>query len=441
MGEVYRARDTRLDRTVAVKILAQHLSSTPERRQRFDREARAISSLSHPHICSLYDVGQQDGIDYLVMEYIEGDSLADRLKKGPLPLNQALIYAIQVADALDKAHRAGIVHRDLKPANIMLTRSGAKLLDFGLAKLLGNHPEADLARSNLPTEPLGITGEGTIVGTFQYMAPEQLEAGQVDSRTDIFAFGAVLYEMITGKKAFTGKSRASLIAAILEHDPEPLSIVQPMAPPALDRVVKTCLEKDPEERWQSPHDLMRELKWVAESGSDAGTRAPAFVRGRNRERLAWIAAGLLLLALLAALPFVLTHLRHPPGDTNAVRFSIRRTSWGSFAISPDGRRLAFTASGSSGEARLWVRSLDSLTSQPLPETDTAAYPFWSPDGRFIGFFAGGKLKKIDVSGGPPHRGGNGRIAKRLRRDLESRRRDRLRAHRRQRTLSRLGCGR
>src|SRR5215470_3264956 len=323
MGEVYRARDTRLDRTVAVKILPQHLSSTPGRRQRFDREARAISSLSHPHICALYDVGQQDGIDYLVMEYIEGESLAHRLSKGSLPLNQALSYAIQVADALDKAHRAGIVHRDLKPANIMLTRSGAKLLDFGLAKLLGNHPEADFAaQSNLPTEPIGITGEGTIVGTFQYMAPEQLEAGQVDARTDIFAFGAVLYEMITGRKAFTGKSRASLIAAILQHDPEPISIIQPMTPPALDHVVKTCLEKDPEERWQTAHDLMHELKWVAEAGSEVSTAGRVVIRRKNRDR-AWMAAtATLLLALIAALPFAIAYLRQPPVDTRALRFSI-----------------------------------------------------------------------------------------------------------------------
>src|SRR5215470_14205152 len=258
MGEVYRSRDTRLDRTVAVKILPQGVSSNPERRQRFEREARVISSLSHPHICSLYDVGQQDGIDYLVMEYIEGESLAQRLGKGPLPLDQALSYAIQVADALDKAHRAGIVHRDLKPANIMLTRSGAKLLDFGLAKLLGNHPETDFAgRSNLPTERISLTGEGTIVGTFQYMAPEQVEAGHVDPRTDIFAFGAVLYEMITGRKAFTGKSRVSLIGAILKDDPPAISTIQPMSPPGLDHVVKTCLAKEPEERWQTARDLMR----------------------------------------------------------------------------------------------------------------------------------------------------------------------------------------
>src|SRR5499427_7380822 len=321
MGEVYRARDTRLDRTVAVKILPERLSSNPERRQRFDREARAISSLSHPHICALYDVGQQDGIDYLVMEYIEGESLADQLKKGPVPFNQALSYGNQVADALDKAHRAGIVHRDLKPANIMLTRSGAKLLDFGLAKLRSNDNEGDLAgQSNLPTEAIGITGEGTMVGTFQYMAPEQLEADQVDARTDIFAFGAVLYEMITGRKAFTGKSRISLIGAILKDEPPLISTIQPMTPPALDRVVKTCLEKDPDERWQTARDLMRELKWVAESGSEASTAGPVAGGGRNLERLVWIAATAIpVLALIAALPFAIAYLRRPPMERRAIR--------------------------------------------------------------------------------------------------------------------------
>jgi Tol biopolymer transport system component len=338
------------------------------------------------------------------MEYIEGESLADRLKKGPLPLNQALSYAVQVADALDKAHRAGIVHRDLKPANIMLTRTGAKLLDFGLAKLRGNEHEGDLAEhSNLPTEPIGITGEGTIVGTFQYMAPEQLEGGPVDGRTDIFAFGAVLYEMITGRKAFTGKSRASLIGAILKDEPPAISTIQKMSPPALDHVVKTCLAKDPEERWQCARDLMRELKWVAESSSEASIAAPAVVLGINGGRPAWIAAtAILALALIMALPFAIAYLRHSPVDTRAVQFSIpmsNKTLFGTFALSRDGRSLAFVAADSSGKTRLWVRQLDSLTPQPLPETDGASFPFWSPDGRFIGFFAGGKLKKIDVSSG------------------------------------------
>jgi serine/threonine protein kinase len=325
MGEVYRATDTRLDRTVAVKVLPQHHSSDPERRQRFEREARAVSSLSHPHICALYDVGQQDGLDYLVMEYIEGESLADRLAKGPLPVDQALRCAIQVADALDKAHRARLVHRDLKPANIMLSKSGAKLLDFGLAKLRASDSEivfTEQSESELPTERARLTREGTIAGTLQYMAPEQLEAGAVDARTDIFSFGAVLYEMITGRKAFSGKSQASLIAAILSSEPQPVSTVQLMSPPTLDRVVSTCLAKDPDERWQTAHDLMLELKWVAEAGSEANTVATIAVRGKNRERLAWIAATAVLLALIVALPFATGYFRRTPTEVRPTRLVI-----------------------------------------------------------------------------------------------------------------------
>ncbi len=401
MGEVYRATDTRLDRTVAVKVLPFHLSSNPEQRQRFEREARAVSSLSHPHICALYDVGQQDGIDYLVMEYIEGESLADRLAKGPLPVDHALRYAIQVADALDKAHRARLVHRDLKPANIMLTKSGAKLLDFGLAKLRGSDSEAVFTeQSDLPTERVRLTREGTIVGTLQYMAPEQLEAGAVDARTDIFAFGAVLYEMITGRKAFSGKSQASLIAAILASEPLPVSTVQPMAPPTLDRVVKTCLAKDPDERWQTAHDLMLELKWIAEAGSEAGT--PVVVRGRNRERLAWIVAGALL-CLVAVLLFIVANFRRAPTEVSATRFVIPASEKQGLldpSISPDGRRLVYSAS-TEGKRQLWIRQLDSVTPQALPGTDKTSYPaFWSPDGRYIAFFADGKLKKMQLSGGP-----------------------------------------
>src|SRR5438105_1708549 len=250
MGEVYRAKDTRLERTVAVKVLPDHLASSPDVRQRFEREAKTISALSHPHICALYDVGNQDGVEYLVMEYLEGETLSDRLAKGPLPLEQLLRYGIEIAEALDRAHRQGIVHRDLKPGNVMLTKSGVKLLDFGLAKAM----EAPSARSSLtalPTAAHNLTAEGTILGTFQYMAPEQLEGKEADARTDIFAFGAVLYEIATGRKAFEGASQAALIASIMGSQPAPISTVQPMTPPALDRVVRTCLAKDPDERWQS----------------------------------------------------------------------------------------------------------------------------------------------------------------------------------------------
>src|SRR5262245_6777155 len=237
MGEVYRARDIRLNRTVAIKVLPAHVASDPETRRRFEREARAVAALNHPNICSLYDVGSQDGIDFLVMEYLEGATLAEGLTKGALSLDQALRCGIEVADALDKAHRAGIVHRDLKPGNIMVTKSGAKLLDFGLAKT-GTAVTAAAGLSMLPTTPPNLTAQGTILGTFQYMAPEQLEGREADARTDIFAFGAVLHEMLTGKKAFEGKSQASLIAAILEREPASISAIQPLAPRGLERLVR-----------------------------------------------------------------------------------------------------------------------------------------------------------------------------------------------------------
>src|SRR6266849_1385285 len=272
MGEVYRARDTRLDRIVAVKVLPEHLSSNPQLRERFEREARAISSLNHPHICALHDVGQQNGIDYLVMEYLEGETLAARLKKGPLPADQVLQYAVQITDALDTAHKHAVVHRDLKPGNSMLTKTGAKLLDFGLAKVRAAEQVAGMTA--MPTQTTPLTGEGTILGTLQYMAPEQLEGKDADARTDIFALGAVLYEMATGRKAFSGASQASLIGAILHTEPQPISAIQPMSPPVLDRVVKTCLAKDPEERWQTAHDVMLQLKWIAEGGSQTGLLAP-----------------------------------------------------------------------------------------------------------------------------------------------------------------------
>jgi Tol biopolymer transport system component/predicted Ser/Thr protein kinase len=409
MGEVYRARDTRLDRTVAIKVLPGHLSGNEELRQRFDREARAISQLSHPHVCALYDVGHQDGVDYLVMEYLEGETLAERLVKGPLPTEQVLRFGIQIADALDKAHHLGIVHRDLKPGNVMLTKSGVKLLDFGLAKLRATTPgNVFSAVSVLPTQAdASLTAQGTILGTFQYMAPEQLEGKDADARSDIFALGALLYEMATGQKPFQGKSQASLIAAILDRTPPPISTVQPMTPPALDRVVTTCLEKDPEDRWQTAHDVMLELKWVAEGGSQAGLPAPVLARRRSRERLAWILSGVLAASTIA-LGYL--ELRRPRSTSQVVRSVILAPEKTSFAfvgggagpvvVSPDGRQFAFVARESGGKKQLWVHPLESLQAKPLAGTDDAAYPFWSPDSRFVGFFADGKLKKIEVSGGP-----------------------------------------
>ena len=297
MGEVYRARDTRLDRTVAIKILPQQLSSDPIRQQRFEREAKTISNLNHPHICVLHDIGHQDGIDYLVMECLEGETLAKRLEKGPLPLEQVLKYAAQIADALDKAHRSGVVHRDLKPGNIMLTASGAKLLDFGLAKPAAASANGATLTTAL-TESTPATKEGTVVGTFQYMSPEQVEGKEVDGRSDIFSLGAVLYEMVTGKKAFEGKSQLSVASAILEKEPVPITAVKPLTPAALDHAIRRCLAKDREERWQTARDVMLEMKWLSDSASRAVETSAAGVPAR-RGKLQWLVAGVLGVALVA----------------------------------------------------------------------------------------------------------------------------------------------
>jgi Tol biopolymer transport system component len=407
MGEVYKARDTRLERTVAVKVLPDHLSSSPEVRQRFEREAKTISQLSHPHICALYDVGREGETEYLVMEYLEGETLAERLVKGPLPLEQTLRYGVEIADALDKAHRRGIVHRDLKPGNVMLTKSGVKLLDFGLAKAVAPlPPQREL--TSMPTVSRGpLTQEGTILGTVQYMAPEQLEGQEADARTDIFALGCLLYEAAAGKRAFEGKTQVSLIGAILKDQPLPISSVQPMSPPALDRVVQACLAKDPEDRWQTAHDVMLQLKWVAEGGSVAGTPAPVTARRKVRERSGWILAAIFL---AVALLLAIVHFREVPPEVRAARFIVSppdQTTLGTgpaapqAALSPDGRYLALALLSPDAKRNLWLRPLDSLDVQRLAGTEEASLPFWSPDSRFIGFFTDNKLKTISISGGSP----------------------------------------
>ncbi len=402
MGEVYRAKDTRLDRTVALKVLPQHLAADPNLRERFEREARAVSSLNHPHICALFDVGRQDGTDFLVMEYLEGETLADRLTRGPLPTEQVLRYGIEIADALDKAHRQGIVHRDLKPGNVMLTKAGAKLLDFGLAKLQAAQitPAASML-SALATSARPLTEHGTVLGTFQYMAPEQLEAKEADARSDIFALGSLLYEMATGKRAFTGKSQASLIAAILSAEPPPLSSVQPMTPPALERLVKVCLAKDPDDRLQTAHDVMQELKWIVEAGSAAG--APVAARRKSRERLAWIVAGVLPLVASGATFFLASRLK-PATALRSFRFVVPAPGGAAdlvnaMLLSPDGRLLAFKATVD-GKASVWLRPLDSLEARSLPGTEGAAEFVWSGDSRSLAVWVPPEFKKIAVAGGP-----------------------------------------
>src|SRR6204780_4296042 len=368
MGEVYRAKDTRLDRTVAVKILPSHLSDNPEAKQRFDREARAISSLNHPNICTLHDVGHQDGIDFLVMEFLEGETLADRLAKGPLATELVLKYGVEICEGLERAHKSGVVHRDLKPGNVMLTKTGAKLMGFGLAKAgpSGPAPSSSLTMTiSHPSADQPLTAQGTIVGTFQYMSPEQTEGKEADARSDIFALGAVLYEMATGKRAFSGKTQASIVAAILASEPPAISVAQPMSPPALEQVVKSCLAKDPEERFQTVHDLKLQLRWIQEASS-SHLAAPAQVRARRavEKRTLLIAAvvGWILAAAAFAIflssraqleqaqrPMTASWL--PPDDAE---FST--VIFGAPTLSPDGSKLAFVTGGDS-DSRLWVREV------------------------------------------------------------------------------------
>ena len=411
MGEVYRARDSRLGRDVAIKVLPDHLSTNLELRQRMEREARAISSLNHPNICTLHDIGSQDGINFLVMEYLEGQTLAERLTKGPLPLDQVLKIGIEVAQALEKAHQQGIVHRDLKPANIMITKAGAKLMDFGLAKpsvSLPSHavgpftpstPTLNLATLTSASSPL--TQKGSIVGTFQYMAPELLQGAEADARSDIFSLGCVLYEMLTGRHAFEGKSQLSVFTAILEKDPEPISATQPLAPPLLDLIVAGCLAKDPAERFQSAHDVAMNLRSVsalrtAPEEKDAPTRsAPDLLRWFAIVAVAVLlgaVAGFFLHHSAASPPSVVAFVNPPSGS----HFRLTSDLAGPPVLSPDGASIAFAATTADAKTSLWVRPVNGAEARPLPDTNDAIFPFWSPDSRSLGFFSGGKLKTIEV---------------------------------------------
>ena len=417
MGEVYRAVDTRLNRTVAIKVLASHLSNSPELKQRMEREARAISSLNHPHICHLYDIGSHDGADFLVMEFLEGETLADRLRRGPIPLAEIYKIAIAVAEALALAHRQGIVHRDLKPGNIMLTAAGAKLMDFGLAKPLGVAPGSGSASVAAPPSftaaatmsgptPLSpLTTAGTIVGTIQYMSPEQIEGKEADARSDIFAFGAVLYEMAAGKRPFEGKSQISLASSILEKDPDPISTLKPQTPPAFEHIVTTCLQKNPEDRFLAAHDIKLELQWISSAKQAAEPAAPPAAKAPARRPLAWMAAviaGLLLGAMAGFLlhrptpaPSIRTVI-NPPAKTT---INLAGDTAGPPVISPDGSSIAFTASSSDSKTLLWLRPVNSLEAREVAGTENATFPFWSPDGRSIGFFADGKLKTVEIESG------------------------------------------
>jgi Tol biopolymer transport system component len=414
MGEVYRARDTRLDRTVAVKILPTHLCETPEFKQRFEREARTISSLNHPHICHLYDIGSQEGTDFLVMEFLDGETLAARLRKGAVPLNELLKVGIEVAEALEVAHRAGIVHRDLKPGNIMLTKSGAKLMDFGLAKSspLGaqgsaSAPLLSAARTMSGPSPLSpLTTAGSIVGTIQYMAPEQIEGRDADSRSDIFAFGAVLYEMVTGKRAFEGASQLSVASAILEKEPEAISALKPLTPPLLERTIRKCLAKQPDQRWQSASDLATQLNWMTDVSSTAMAPKPVEA-GRTSGRVAALSIAALLLLVVAVAAWM--YGRHSTTPEQVMRFSVNLPagdalggSWWwypSVAVTPDGSQIAYVGHHG-GVSQIYVRAIGDFNARPVPGTEGADTPFFSPDGQWLGISSGGKLKKVPLAGGP-----------------------------------------
>jgi eukaryotic-like serine/threonine-protein kinase len=403
MGEVYRSRDVRLDRIVAVKVLPPHFATDPDLRQRFEREARSVAALSHPHICALYDVGeavnpenqQSPPVQFLVMEYLDGETLAEAIQRKPLPMSEVLRTSIEIADAVDKAHRKGVVHRDLKPGNIMLTASGAKLLDFGLAKV--QRPVFSGA-SMTATASTPLTDRGTILGTPNYMSPEQVEGREADNRSDIFSLGAIMYEMASGRKAFQGSSPASVMAAILDRQPPPLSTLQPLASPVFDHVVARCLAKNPDDRWQSAGDVMRELEWIAQSPNEVSAVGRSTSASGNRRWLfaavAWALMATIVATLMAFRPRSSAALAEQRLDVT-IPPTLDPLS---LAISPDGEKVAFVATVD-GHSQLWLRYLNAAEAHPLPGTDNPQFPFWSPDSRSIGFAASSWLKRIDLDGG------------------------------------------
>ena len=419
MGEVYKARDTRLDRTVALKVLPAAYATEPTQRARFEREARAISALEHPHICTLHDVGEEEGRAYLVMEHLAGETLSERLKKGPLPLHQAIELGVQIAEALAAAHQHGIVHRDLKPANVMLTKTGAKLLDFGLARLGGEGPPAVvIEHTSTPTEAAPLTTQGTIVGTVPYMAPEQLEGQPADARTDLWSLGAILHEMVTGRRPFEAPSHASLIAAILERDPAPLATLQPLTPPPLERLVRRCLAKSPDDRWDTAHDVAEELRWIRETGSEASSPTAGRAAGTRRTVLA---AGVLTVAAASALLGALVGRRLwspavPPPLVVRSLLDVRpaeelyaggQSAWQptpggartALVWTPDGRSLVFVGRRG-GVQQLYVRALGAPEARPLEGTEGAQAPAVSPDGQWVAFWARDAIRRVPLSGGP-----------------------------------------
>ena len=397
MGEVFRARDTRLDRTVAIKILPAEFASNAQLKIRFEREAKAISQISHPHICALYDVGHADGVEYLILEFLEGETLAERIARGPLPIADVLRFGCQIAAALACAHRAGIVHRDLKPGNVMITKGGAKLLDFGLAR-----SASTFAAPTDATQQKPLTQEGTVLGTFLYMSPEQLAAEEVDARSDIFALGAVLYEMLTGVRAFEGKSRTSIIAAVLAGPPRSASSLRPMTPPALEHVIAKCLARERDERWESAADVASQLEWIGGSTTGEGSAVAVVKRSRRTMVLTTLAiAAIVAIAAILGGVSAMRRLRlaeEPVRSELVTDDPLAPSLFGAIALSPDGTQLLMLV-GPSGKPSIAVRNLATGETKKLPGTDGASFPFWSPDAQRIAFFAGGKLKTIGAGGG------------------------------------------